>query len=87
MNSIDSSHMEIFWACGVFDNAMIMPVRLGDTKNKLVVVRGTNTRGQISGYAWELIIGTHVAAFLIKTSNSTHHLCLIQNCSSINSFL
>ena len=58
-----------------------------DTKNKLVVVRGTNTRGQISGYAWELIIGTHVAAFLIKTSNSTHHLCLIQNCSSINSFL
>jgi len=52
MNSIDSSHMEIFWACGVFDNAMIMPVRLGDTKNKLVVVRGTNTRGQINGYAW-----------------------------------
>ena len=52
MNSIDSSHMEIFWACGAFDNAMIMPVRLGDTKNKLVVVRGTNTRRQISGYAW-----------------------------------
>ena len=52
MNSIDSSHMEIFWACGAFDNAMIMPVRLEDTKNKLVVVRGTNTRGQINGYAW-----------------------------------
>ena len=44
--------MEIFWACGTFDNAMIMPVRLGDTKNKLVVVCRTNTRGQISGYAW-----------------------------------
>ena len=52
MNSIDSSHMKNFWACGAFDNAMIMPVRLGDTKNKLVVVRGTNTRGQINGYAW-----------------------------------
>ena len=52
MNSIDSSHMKNFWACGAFDNAMIMPVRLGDTKNKLVVVCGTNTRGQISGYAW-----------------------------------
>jgi len=52
MNSIDSSHMEIFWARSAFDNAMIMPVRLGDTKNKLVVVRGTNTRGQINGYAW-----------------------------------
>jgi len=51
MNSIDSSHMKNFWACGAFDNAMIMPVRLGDTKNKLVVVRGTNTRGHISGYA------------------------------------
>ena len=43
--------MEIFWAYGAFDNAMIMPVRFGDTKNKLVVIRGTNTRGQISGYA------------------------------------
>jgi len=87
MNSIDSSHMEIFWARSAFDNAMIMPVRLGDTKNKLVVLRGTNTMGHISGYAWELIIGTHAAAFLIKTSNNTHHLCLIQNYSSINSFL
>ena len=45
--------MEIFWAYGAFDNAMIMPVRFGDTKNKLVVIRGTNTRGQISGYAWD----------------------------------
>ena len=30
-----------------------MPVRLEDTKNKLVVVRETTTRGQISGYAWD----------------------------------